>query len=333
MKSLYYNPQKMLSYNRILNFIIGARGIGKSFAMKEHPIRRFLKNGEQFIYLRRFKTELKKVDNYFADIEASGKFPGVTFEVKGRTLLINEKVAGWAVALSTWQNEKSNSYPNVSNIIFDEFIREKDNSGYLPNEVDALLNFMDTVFRDRDNVRCVCLSNSVSLVNPYFIYFNLMPNTDKRYNAYRDILVEIPDSEDFANYRRNTKFGRLIDGTEYGDMSLNNEFVNDSTVFIEKRTKESRFQFSLVYKGLNMGVWVDLEQGLMYLSQDFDPSSRLFFAMTTDDFNENALLMDKWKDNYYLKKMVSAFKNGYLRFDNQVIRNTAYEMFKKMGVQ
>lgn len=333
MDSLYYNPQKMLSYNRILNFIIGARGIGKSFAMKEHPIRRFLKTGEQFIYLRRYKTELKKVQNYFADIEASGKFPGVSFEIKGRTFLINNKVAGWAVALSTWQNEKSNSYPKVTNIIYDEFIREKDNSGYLPNEVDALLNFMDTVFRDRDNVRCVCLSNSVSLVNPYFIYFNLMPNTEKRYNAYREILVEIPDSEDFANYRRHTKFGRLIDGTEYGDMSLNNEFVNDSTVFISKRTKQSRFQFALVYKGLNMGVWVDLELGLMYLSQDFDPSSPLFFAMTTEDFNENALLMNQWKDNYYLKKLVSAFKSGYLRFDNQVIRNTAYEMFKKMGVQ
>jgi hypothetical protein len=30
-ESLYYNPNKMLSYNRILNFVIGARGIGKSF--------------------------------------------------------------------------------------------------------------------------------------------------------------------------------------------------------------------------------------------------------------------------------------------------------------
>lgn len=333
MTTLYYNPQKMLSYNRILNFVIGARGIGKSFAMKEHPIKRFLKNKEQFIYLRRYKTEMKKTKNYFADIQASGKYPNTTFEVKGKSFLINGEVAGWAVPLSTWQNEKSNSYPHVTTIVYDEFIREKDNSGYIPNEVEALLNFMDTVFRDRDNVRCICLSNSVSLVNPYFIYFNLMPNTNKRYNAYKDILVEIPDSYDFAEYRRKTKFGSLIDGTEYAGMSLDNDFVNDSAVFIQKRSKNSRFQFALVYKGMNMGVWVDVDEGLMYLSNDYDPSSRLFFAMSTEDFNENAYLMNQWKENYYLRKMVSAFKNGYLRFDNQVIRNTAYEMFKKMGVQ
>ncbi len=186
-EELYYNPNKMLSYNRILNFIIGARGIGKSFAMKEYPIKRFLKSGEQFIYVRRYKGELKKVKNYFNDVMV--KFPKHQFKVKGREFYIDGKLAGWAIPLSMWQSEKSNAYPNVGTIIFDEFIREKDNSGYIPNEVEALLNLMDTVFRNRDNVRCVCLSNAVSIVNPYFLYFDLVPNINKRFNAYKDILI------------------------------------------------------------------------------------------------------------------------------------------------
>src|SRR6185312_15831287 len=159
--SLYYNPNKMLSYNRILNFIIGARGIGKSYGMKEYPIKRFIKHGEQFIYVRRYKPELKKVTNYFNDIKEA--FPDNDLKVKGREFWIDKKIAGWAIPLSTWQSEKSNAYPNVTTIIFDEFIREKDNSGYIPNEVDALLNLMDSVFRTRDNVRCICLSNAVSV--------------------------------------------------------------------------------------------------------------------------------------------------------------------------
>ena len=66
--AFYYNPGKMLSYNRFLNCVIGARGIGKSYSMKEHVIKQFLKpdpnkKGEileqQFIYLRRYKPELK----------------------------------------------------------------------------------------------------------------------------------------------------------------------------------------------------------------------------------------------------------------------------------
>ncbi len=329
--NIYYSPNQMLSYNRILNCVIGARGIGKSFAFKEFPIRRFIKHGEQFIYLRRYRSELKKLKNYFNDI--AYKFPEHEFTVKGREFYIDGKIAGYGVPLSSWQSEKSNAYPDVSLIVYDEFIREKDNSGYLPNEVEALLNFMDTVFRNRDNVRCVCLSNAVTIVNPYFLYFNIIPDITKRFNAYKSVLVEIPDSTDFTNLRKETKFGQLIEGTDYGDMSLENEFVNDSTIFISKRTPESRFQFSVIYKGLTIGIWVDVGAGLMYLSQDHDPSTKLVFAMTSDDLKENTMLMMTWKQNYYLKKLVSAFTKGFLRFDNQVLRNVGYEMFKKMNVQ
>lgn len=330
-ESLYYNPNRMLSYNRILNCVIGARGIGKSFAFKEHPIRRFIKYGEQFIYLRRYKGELSKLKNYFNDIMF--KFPDHKFEVKGRNLFIDGKQAGWGIPLSAWQSEKSNAYPNVTLIIYDEFIREKDNSGYIPNEVEALLNLMDTVFRTRENVRCVCLSNAVTIVNPYFLYFNIVPDINKRFNAYRDILIEIPNSEDFSNMRKETKFGRLIENTDYGDMSLDNEFINDSSVFIEKRSPNSKYKFSVIYKGLIMGIWVDLEEGLMYLSQDHDPSSKNVYAMSSEDLKENTMLLTGWRSNYHLKKLVSAFTKGYLRFDNQVMRNEGYEMFKKMNVQ
>ena len=327
---LWYNPQKLLSYNRILNFIIGARGIGKSYGFKVYPIKRFIKTGEQFIYVRRYKGELKKVSRYFDDV--AQEFPNHEFKVKGKEFWIDGKLAGVAIPLSTWQSEKSNAYPNVTTIIFDEFIREKDKSGYLPNEVEALLNLMDTVFRDRENVRCVCLSNAVSVVNPYFLYFDLMPDTNKRFNAYENIVVEIPDSFDFSQYRRKTRFGSLIDGTNYGDMSLDNEFTHDSPVFIEKRTKESKFKFTVVFQGVTMGVWVDVNEGLMFLSPDYDPSSKNVYALTKDDFTENQLLVVGWRQNYHLMKLVSAFKKGLLRFDNQVTRNIGYEMFKKMNI-
>jgi hypothetical protein len=330
-KSLYYDPNKLLSYNRILNCVIGSRGIGKSYSLKKHVVNRFLKHGKQFIYLRRYKGELVKLPQWFNDIKQ--EFPDTEFKVKGRQLFINGKQAGWGIPLSAWQSEKSNAYPDVETILFDEFIREKDNSGYLPNEVPALLNFMDTVFRDRENVRCVCLSNAVTIVNPYFLYFGLIPDIKKRFNAYESIVIEIPDSTDFSAARRKTKFGTLIDGTEYGEMALDNTFTNDSSVFIDKRSKDSKFQFAILYNGLYMGIWVDVEKGLMYLSTEYDPSTKLIFAMTTDDLNENTLLMTTWKNNYYLMKLVSAFKKGFLRFDNQVLRNVGYELFKKMHVQ
>lgn len=329
-KDLYYSPNKLLSYNRILNFVIGARGIGKSFAFKEHPIKRFIKHGEQFMYVRRYKDELKKVPNYFDDV--AFKFPDHTFKVKGREFYIDNKLAGWAIPLSTWQSLKSNSFPNVTTVIYDEFLREKDNSTYIPNEPEALLNLMDTVFRNRENVRCICMSNAVTLVNPFFMYFKVIPDLNRRYNAYDSIVIEIPDSKDFSEERKKTKFGKLINGTNYGDMSLDNEFVNDSEVFIKKRTDKAKFHFAVVYKGMTIGVWADVEQGEMYLSTAFYPSSRFIYALSKEDMTENRLLSNTWKDNYHLKKMVGAFKNGYLRFENQVLRNTGYEMFQKMNI-
>lgn len=321
----------MLSYDRILNFVTGARGIGKSYGLKKYVINRFLKHGEQFIYVRRYKPELKKLKNWFDDI--SPEFPGVEFKVKGREFYINGKLAGWGIPLSSWQNEKSNAYPNVCTILFDEFIREKDGVGYLPNEVASLLNLMDTTFRNRENVRVICLSNAVTIINPYFIYFNLIPNTKRRFNAYQNCLIEIPDSSDFADQRKKTKLGKLIADTEYGRMSLENEFVNDSETFIAKRTKQSKFVFTIIFNGVTMGVWFDSELCVLYLSLDHDPQSKYVYAMTTTDFKDNTILMTTWKKNYHLFKMVTAFKNGVLRFETQLVRTRGYELLARMNVQ
>jgi len=331
-KSLYYNPNKLLSYNRILSFVIGARGIGKTYGYKKYAIKRFIKHNEQFIYLKRYKTDIKGIDQFFDAV--SSEFPDHTFRIKGRELYIDDKLAGWVMPLSSWQSVKSREFPNVCTILYDEFLLEKSSKqSYMQDEPKALLNFMDTVIRNRDNARCICMSNAVSIVNPYFLYFNLIPNIERRYNAYENEVIEIPDSVDFTDERKKTKFGRLISDTDYGAFALGNEFINDSKVFIERRCKESKFHFAVIYRGMTIGVWVNADKGLMYLANEYDPSSRFIYALTTEDLSENAMLMSSWKNNYYLGKLVNAFLNGYLRFDNQVLRNIGYEMFKKMGVQ
>lgn len=329
--SLFYNPNKLLSYNRILNFVIGARGIGKTYGFKKYCINRFIKNGEQFIYLKRYKTDLKGFDRFFDAV--AKEFPEHSFKVRGRECYIDGKLSGWIMPLSSWQSIKASEYPNVCTILYDEFLLEKSSKqSYMQEEPKALLNFMDTVIRNRDNARCICMANAVSVVNPFFLYFNYIPNINKRYNAYEDAVIEIPDSVDFSEERKKTRFGRLISKTDYGAFSLGNEFVNDSQVFIEKRTKESKFSFAVIYKGMTMGLWVDADAGLLFLSNDYDPSSKYMFALSTDDLSENVMMLTGWKNNYYLKKMVHAFMSGYLRFDNQILRNIGYEMFKKMNI-
>ena len=133
---MYYDYDKISSYNATINMIITNRGFGKTYGAKKRAINKFLKKGEQFIYLRRYKSELKKVkDKYFEKVKQ--EFPGHEFEIKGFTAYIDGKVAGYLIPLSTSLSEKSNEYPYVTTIIFDEFLIDNCYIRYLDNEVEV----------------------------------------------------------------------------------------------------------------------------------------------------------------------------------------------------
>lgn len=332
-KTLYWNPNKLLSHNRILNFVIGVRGYGKTYGTKKYAMKRFLKHGEEFIYSKRYKSDLKRIDSFFKEIEEEEDFKNHTWKVYNGAFYCDDKICGYVVPLSAWQSVKSLNFNKVGTLIYDEFMLEKSKQSYMPNEPNALLNFMDTVFRNRDNGHCICLSNSVTITNPFFIYLQIIPDINRRFNKFDSVVVEVTDGKDFTDERRKTRFGQLIDGTEYGDFALDNKFVNDSHVFIEKRSKNSRFQFNVVYQGMVMGVWVDVNEGLMYLSNDHDPLTKKSFVFLKDDMEDGRTYVTNWKQNYYTLKLGRAFKNGLLRFDNQALRNIGYDMFSKLHIQ
>lgn len=56
--SIFLNYDKIFSYNAKLNFIVTERGLGKSFGAKDYVTNHFKKTKKQFVYIRRFKTEL-----------------------------------------------------------------------------------------------------------------------------------------------------------------------------------------------------------------------------------------------------------------------------------
>ena len=65
---MYYNGGELLSKNRLINFIIGNRGGGKTYHWKVRAIKDFLNNGKQFIWLRRYNTELENIRSWYNDI-------------------------------------------------------------------------------------------------------------------------------------------------------------------------------------------------------------------------------------------------------------------------
>lgn len=318
--SKYYDLSGLLSYNKILNFVIGQRGGGKTFASKKWCINDFLKTGREFVWVRRYKTELRKLkNNFWNDIIGSGLFPDVEFSVKGTTLYINNKICGYLVALSTSAQEKSTAYPNVTKIIFDEFMVDKGQIRYLPDEVDTFLNLMDTIIRDRNNCRAVLIANNIQVTNPYFDYFKIRGDQTKRFVTSDSICIEFYTGDVYAQERLKTKFGQLIKDTEYGDFSLYNQPLLDNPQFIGERTKNSVFCYALLWKGVYLGVWIDHKQDVLYLSDKYDKSG-LIFSLTTDDHQPKMLYLKQFKQLSQIKQLKYAYSVGSLIFENQMIK-------------
>ena len=99
MNNIFYSYDKVLSYNAFLNILIGERGVGKTYGAKKYVINRFLKKNKQFVYIRRYETDLiesvgSSSDNKFFE-QIKNEFPDHKFEIhktkKVRKLIIDKQ--------------------------------------------------------------------------------------------------------------------------------------------------------------------------------------------------------------------------------------------------
>jgi hypothetical protein len=271
-------------------------------SVKEYAIKKFIKSGEQFIYLKRHKTDLKDVSDYFNEL--SLKYSKHKLRVKGKEFWIDDQLAGWAIPLSAWQSEKSNEYPNVTTIIFDDFLNPEPYFGkYLRNEPNNLLNFMDTVIRTRENVKCFCVAHSNEIVNPYFIYFGLIPNTYKQFNLNDDICIEFLEPNDLYN-------------------------MKDGKTFIDEKPIQPIFLFTVSYKGEKFGCWYDGTMQRLFLSYLYKTdSNKILDVMNMEKFKDHVYLED-YKTEFTIRKLFDLFKQGNAVFHDTYVRAIFYEIFK-----
>ena len=229
---------------------------------------------------------------------------------------------------------KSSTYNNVDTIIFDEFLIDKGNYHYLQNEVIQLLDVIETVARLRD-IRVIFLGNAISITNPYFTFFNLsLPYNSEVKIAKRDnngnplIVVYYAKNKKYREVKKASRFGQLIDGTEYGKYAIDNEFLRDSKSFIRKKSKQCKFYFILVINGKHYGVWCDYKDGMIYISNDYDPNCPVRFSINHNDHDENTLLI-RTRTSPFFKSIIEHYRLARLCFENQQIKNNVMEYLVK----
>lgn len=325
----WYDINKTLTYNCLFNMIIGNRGSGKTYGAKKLAIKNFLKKGHQFVYLRRFQEELDETaETYFDDIIVNNEFPDVTIEYQAGCYFINGQLAGYTMALTKAKSYKSISFPLVYLIIFDEFLIEDNGyTRYLKNEVTQFLGLYMSVDRYRG---CIVffLANSVSMVNPYTMFWNLSLPYGSDIVRKGDVLLQLVQDAEFIRERKETRFGKLIAGTAFEQYAIENKFTMDSKTFIMKKTEKSQYYFTFIYNGEKYGVWIDYNEGKIFVSENVDPCCKLIYSITVNDHNPNTLLLSQINKAIFFKNFINNYKMGNVYFESQKIKNVTYEVIK-----
>lgn len=326
---MFYDNSKVLSYGENIMYVLGNRSAGKSFMWKKWAVSRFLKGKGQFIYVRRYETDLQRLNTFFDDI--AFKFPGVKFRVKGRRLYINEKIAGYAIPLSMSYKMKSVSFVDVTFIFYDEFLPE--NGRYINNEFSKLQGLYQTVARGggkaiRDNVYMALVANHVSYINPYFEAMKIRISGDEKYIHVKKMnsIIEIFENKSIAEEIEKSKVGGFLSYGEYGEYAQGGQFLLDDDTFIEKLPSGSKYVLTIKYDGSEYGVYSRLD-GLYHIGKPRN-NFRLQYAFSNKDMSLNYTLINNWRNSPMMVALKTYYEEGGVRFTNYMSKKMFSEIMK-----
>lgn len=334
---MFYSYSRILSYNAFLNFLIGERGVGKTYGAVKFVTKEFIKKGHQFVYLRRYKSDLKKsTPTFFDSLITNNEFPDHELKTKGNNFYIDGNLAGYALTLSTAQDLKSANFDKVKFVVFDEFIIDEGvRKYYLSNECEVFLNFLESTLRLKNDCRVFLLGNAGNLVtNPYFLYFGMSVPTQSDIRTFKNglILLQYMKNEEYRQMKKQTKFGQLVAGTNYEKYAIENQDTRINDTFIEKKKGSAKFNFGIIYRGLIFGVWFDYSEGKIYVSNDYYKQSFNLFALTNSDHNENTMLMKSINKYNCWKTFMDNYNVGNVRFESQEIKGVFTEIINKIMI-
>ena len=188
----FYRLDNILKHDADYNIIFGERSNGKTYAALEYGVKRFVESGfkEQTAIVRRWREDIKgkRAETLYSALTSNDRIRELTngeysevFYFNGRWYLSNydedlqkhvphTKPLAYSFALSEMEHDKSTSYPDITTIVFDEFLTRR---YYLPDEFILFMNVLSTIIRHRSNVKIFMLGNTVNKYCPYFAEMGL----------------------------------------------------------------------------------------------------------------------------------------------------------------
>lgn len=232
---------------RPLTFIIGGRGIGKTYSALSF----MMDQGEPFIYMRNTDTQMKESGSEFGNPFKRLNLDRGThwrIEAQSKHYIIyddsdDEKIMkGYGVALSTFENLRGVDLSDVRYVIFDEFIELR---SLTFDQFRTFSNFYETVNRNREllgdpPLKVILLSNAQSLSSPILQGYGLVDQITRMTEAGTEIwkdnvrLLILPASE-VSEAKKQTALYQATRGTSFYQEAIENKFAHDSFAGVKKR--------------------------------------------------------------------------------------------------
>lgn len=338
---MYYDGTKLLSLKDRnagrpeLYLCTTNRTAGKTTFFSRYLVNRYLKKQDKFALLYRFKNELYDVeDKFFNDIRGLF-FRGREMTSKVRAngtfveLFLDGNSCGYALAINGADGVKKYSHflNDVEVMFMDEF--QSETNTYCPNEITKFRSVHTSIARGKGKqvryVPVIMCSNAVTLLNPYYVAMGISDKITKstkflRGNGY---VLEHGFNESAAQAQMESAFNRAFQDDKYLAYAAQNVYLNDSSVFIEKPTGNSRYLATIRYAGNDYGIFEYAESGYLYCSTKTVSNFPLKIAVTLDDHKPNYVMIKK--NDLFITDFRYYFDRGAFRFKNLQCKKAVLE--------
>lgn len=255
LDSGYLNFQSIYNSKLPYTFVIGGRGIGKTYGALKYA----KDNGIKIMYMRRTQAQADIAGNpVFSPYKSINRDDGCNIQMrtvsKYNSLIAEEdtdgnvlRELGYTCALSTISNIRSFDASDIDVLIYDEFIPEPHERA-IKDESAALYNALETIGRNREAqgrepLRLIALSNSNDLTSPILKDLNLIApirRMDKKgvsiwQDMKRGICLVIPKQSPISGQKSGHSLYKLTAGSNYAGMALRNQFGNSDFTNIGSR--------------------------------------------------------------------------------------------------
>lgn len=322
----YWNPQKLLPYQRHFIFVNSIRGCGKTYSLQWLLLKKAIKQKRQFMFLVRTQDEINNnaFQNSFEKVCAV-EYPEEDFVWSKDKLNIREgetqRTLGYARALSAAVKIKKESFPFVYYAMLDEYMLEpKDQDKYVKgwHEPDALLSIYDTIDRDEDRLYVFLLGNNTSFYNPYHMHkaFQIPETKEGEIWMSDNVLFQFyKPSEFLLQKKKRSKFRSMIEGTQYANYANEGIYIGDSPDFILKKTKNANYVMKVLADGISYGVWVENKK--VIISKKYIESYGIEIALTKSDIKEGVTF---GRQDYLIKWLTDRLRKSRVYYESQEIK-------------